>query len=56
MSGLPGRRLRPASLAVRVKNFSIEEFTALPVARALMTVRNWELNDPRGADRRPRAG
>jgi excinuclease ABC subunit A len=37
-----GRRLRPASLAVRVKNFSIAEFTALPVARALMTVRNWE--------------
>jgi excinuclease ABC subunit A len=36
-----GLRLRPASLAVRVKNFSIAEFTALPVARALMTVRNW---------------
>jgi excinuclease ABC subunit A len=40
-----GKRLRPASLAVRVKNFAISEFTALPVARALMTVRNWELND-----------
>ncbi len=40
-----GRRLRPASLAVRVKNFSIAEFTALPVARALVTVRNWELNE-----------
>jgi excinuclease ABC subunit A len=37
-----GLRLRPASLAVRVKNFSIAEFTALPIARALMTVRNWE--------------
>ena len=36
-----GLRLRPASLAVRVKSFSIAEFTALPVARALMTVRNW---------------
>ena len=40
-----GKRLRPASLAVRVKNFSIAEFTALPVARALVTVRNWKLED-----------
>ena len=40
-----GKRLRPASLAVRVKNFAIDEFTGLPLARALMTVRNWELND-----------
>ncbi|MBV9503994.1 MAG: excinuclease ABC subunit UvrA, partial [Acidobacteriia bacterium] len=40
-----GNRLRPASLAVRVKNFSIAEFTALPIARALMTARNWELPD-----------
>jgi excinuclease ABC subunit A len=40
-----GRRLRPASLAVRVKNFAISEFTGLPVSRALMTVRNWELNE-----------
>jgi excinuclease ABC subunit A len=39
-----GKRLRPASLAVRVKNFSIAEFTALPIARALVTVRNWEFN------------
>jgi excinuclease ABC subunit A len=39
-----GKRLRPASLAVRVKNFSIAEFTALPVARALVTARNWELH------------
>jgi excinuclease ABC subunit A len=30
---------------VRVKNFSIAEFTSLPLARALMTVRNWELSD-----------
>jgi len=37
-----GRRLRPASLAVRVKNFSIAEFTELPIARSLATVRNWE--------------
>jgi len=40
-----GRRLGPASLAVRVKNFSVAEFTALPVERALMTVRNWEFHD-----------
>src|SRR5215813_7494083 len=40
-----GRRLRPASLAVRVKNFSIAEFTSLPIARALMTVRNWEFTE-----------
>src|SRR5450755_3668446 len=38
-----GKRLRPASLSVRVKNFAIGEFTGLPIARALVTVRNWEL-------------
>ena len=40
-----GTRLRPASLAVRVKNFSIAEFTSMPMSRALVTVRNWTLND-----------
>jgi excinuclease ABC subunit A len=40
-----GRRLRASSLAVLVKNFSIAEFTSLPVSRALMTVRNWEFED-----------
>jgi excinuclease ABC subunit A len=40
-----GQRLRPASLAVRVKNHSISEFTSMPISRALVTVRNWELND-----------
>ena len=40
-----GKRLRPASLAVRVKNFSIAEFTQMPIARALLTVRNWEFGD-----------
>jgi excinuclease ABC subunit A len=40
-----GKRLRPSSLAVRVKNFAISEFTGLPIARALVTVRNWELNE-----------
>ena len=40
-----GRRLRPASLAVRVKTFSISEFTGMPIARALMTVRNWAFTE-----------
>jgi excinuclease ABC subunit A len=40
-----GKRLRPSSLAVRVKNFSIAEFTALPVARALVTARNWKFEE-----------
>jgi len=38
-----GKRLRPGSLAVHVKGISIAEFTALSVARALPTVREWEL-------------
>jgi excinuclease ABC subunit A len=40
-----GKRLRPASLSVRVKSFSIAEFTALSVARALTTARNWEFSE-----------
>jgi excinuclease ABC subunit A len=36
-----GKRLRPSSLAVRVKNVSIAEFTAMPIARALITARSW---------------
>ena len=40
-----GRRLKPSSLAVRVKSFSISEFTELPVSRALVTVRNWEFGE-----------
>jgi len=39
-----GMRLRPASLAVRVKNFSIAEFTEMPISRALTTARNWEFD------------
>jgi excinuclease ABC subunit A len=38
-----GKRLRPASLSVRVKNFAIAEFTSMSIARSLITVRNWEL-------------
>ena len=40
-----GMRLRPASLAVRVKNFSIAEFTALSIGHALIAARNWEFNE-----------
>ena len=40
-----GKRLKPAGLAVLVKNFSIADFTELPVSRALVTVRNWEFGD-----------
>ncbi len=34
-----GRRLRPESLAVKVNDLSISEFTALPLGRALQTAR-----------------
>jgi excinuclease ABC subunit A len=40
-----GKRLRAASLSVRVKNFTIAEFTALSISRALVTARNWEFNE-----------
>ena len=40
-----GLRLKPASLAVRVKNVSIAELTAMPVARALETARAWQLGE-----------
>ncbi len=40
-----GKRLRPGSLAVRVKGLSIAEFTALPVARALPVVFAWKLTE-----------
>jgi excinuclease ABC subunit A len=35
-----GRRLRPESLAVKVHNMSIADFTALPISRALDTAKN----------------
>jgi excinuclease ABC subunit A len=38
-----GKRLRPSSLAVRVRNMSIADFAAMPISRALVTVRGWEL-------------
>ncbi len=40
-----GKRLRPSSLAVRVNSISIAEFTAMPVSRALITARSWQLTD-----------
>jgi excinuclease ABC subunit A len=40
-----GKRLKPSSLAVRVKGVSIAEFTSLPVARALPLVRGWQFTD-----------
>jgi len=48
MSSVPcsachGARLRPASLAVRVKGVSISEFSALPVTKALAVLRQWVL-------------
>jgi excinuclease ABC subunit A len=39
-----GQRLRPESLAVKVNNVSIAEFTALPVARALEAARQIQLS------------
>jgi excinuclease ABC subunit A len=40
-----GRRLRPTSLAVRVKGLSIGEFTAMPVTQALGAARGWTFNE-----------
>ncbi|MGH9662910.1 MAG: excinuclease ABC subunit UvrA, partial [Bryobacteraceae bacterium] len=40
-----GKRLRPSSLAVRVKGMSIAEFTGLPIARALPVAREWQLTE-----------
>src|SRR3989475_31841 len=40
-----GKRLRPSSLAVRVKAISIADFTAMPIARALLTARSWQFGE-----------
>lgn len=40
-----GRRLKPASLAVKVKGVSIAEFTEMPLARALPLLRSWKFSD-----------
>ncbi len=43
-SACGGRRLRPSSLAVKLKGMSIADFTALPVSRALEEIRSWTLS------------
>jgi excinuclease ABC subunit A len=40
-----GKRLRPSSLAVRVKGMSIADFTSMPIGRALLTARTWEFGE-----------
>ncbi len=40
-----GQRLKPSSLAVKVKGLSVAELTAMPVARSLPVVSEWELGD-----------
>jgi excinuclease ABC subunit A len=40
-----GRRLKPASLAVTVKDISIADFTHIPMARALPLVKKWKFTD-----------
>jgi excinuclease ABC subunit A len=40
-----GRRLRPAGLAVRVKDVGIAELTEMSIDRALATVQAWKLNE-----------
>ena len=40
-----GKRLKPSSLAVKVKDLSIADFTGLPVARALPLLRDWTFTD-----------
>jgi excinuclease ABC subunit A len=39
-----GRRLKPSSLAVRVKGVTIGELTEMSIARALETVSSWKLD------------
>ncbi len=43
--GCHGKRLKPASLAVKVKGLSIGEFTATSIARILPLVRNWAFSE-----------
>jgi excinuclease ABC subunit A len=40
-----GRRLKPSSLAVLVKDLSIAAFTALPLARALPKLNGWKFSE-----------
>ena len=40
-----GQRLRPSSLAVKVKGVSIADFTGMSIARALPLIKRWEFNE-----------
>jgi len=40
-----GRRLKPASLAVKVQGLSIADFTALPVSRSLPLLKSWRFSE-----------
>jgi excinuclease ABC subunit A len=40
-----GKRLKPSSLAVKVKSLSIGEFTATSIARILPLLRSWKFSD-----------
>ncbi|MCU1263216.1 MAG: Excinuclease subunit, partial [Bryobacterales bacterium] len=40
-----GKRLRPSSLAIRVKGLSIAELVEMPLSRSLLTVQTWQLNE-----------
>ena len=40
-----GKRLRPSSLAVRVKGVAIDQFTSMSLGRAASAARAWELNE-----------
>jgi len=44
-SACAGKRLKPSSLAVRVKGLSIAELVEMPLSRAQTTVGTWELNE-----------
>ena len=49
-----GKRLKPSSLAVRVKGVTIAELTGMSLTRALETVQALEAHRARAADRRAR--
>ena len=40
-----GRRLKPSSLAVQVKQISIAQFTGMSIARALPSIKSWQFSD-----------
>jgi excinuclease ABC subunit A len=40
-----GRRLKPTSLAVKVKGVSIADFTAMPIARARPLIQGWQFTE-----------